>query len=402
MKIHHLLTATAISALMAGSAFAQTPSAAAPAPKAPAASAQAPAKATPAPAAQGGQVSAAAKVTPAGDIVETAKASGQFTTFLKAAEATNLTSLLKTNKNLTVFAPTDAAFAAMPAGELDKLMLPENKAQLQQLVISHVVNAPVTSADFKGSTRNAPTVGGATVSLSGGDKLMVNDANIVQADIAASNGVIHVIDKVLTPAGAMAATGAASTASATAPATPSAPATNAAPASPQPGAKPATAKDPPDETTPKQISALTAPSASCQEPSADRGVAPSPVTEDRAKTDKSVRDETGAAAAASAGADAAAQAPMTQDPAAPAAPPVNESEPAAEPPAEGAPAPPPTPAAPAPSAAAPSGAASDASASAPAVTTTTAAMQPVADTPENRAKYQPLSNAGKRSSAKGN
>jgi len=175
MRLNNLLAATAVIALVAGSAVAQD--AAQPRTEAP----------------------IAPPVVAAGDIVQTAQASGQFTTFLKAAEATNLTGMLKTNKNLTVFAPTDAAFAALPAGELEKLMLPENKAELQKLLVGHVVNATVRSADFKGATRKAPTVAGTTVELSGGDKLMVNDATIVQADVTASNGVIQVIDKVLLP-----------------------------------------------------------------------------------------------------------------------------------------------------------------------------------------------------------
>lgn len=190
MRLNNLLAASAVIALVAGSAVAQD--AAQPRTDAP----------------------VAPPVVAAGDIVQTAQASGQFTTFLKAAEATNLTGMLKTNKNLTVFAPTDAAFAALPAGELEKLMLPENKAELQKLLVGHVVNAPVRSADFKGATRKAPTVAGTTVELSGGDKLMVNDATIVQADVTASNGVIQVIDKVLLPGvPAAAATGAGAEAS---------------------------------------------------------------------------------------------------------------------------------------------------------------------------------------------
>ncbi len=229
MKLNHLLTATAALALMTAPAMAQDaamtpgakPAGATAAPTTPTTAPEAAPSAEPAATAS---ASSATKVVASGDIIQTAQASGQFTTFLKAAEATNLTNLLKTQKNITVFAPTDAAFAALPAGELDKLMLPENKAELQKLLIYHVVNAPVKSADFKGSTRKAATVAGPSVDLNGGDTLMVNNANIVQADISASNGVIHVVDKVLMPTGALAATtGAATSASATAPATPEAP-----------------------------------------------------------------------------------------------------------------------------------------------------------------------------------
>jgi uncharacterized surface protein with fasciclin (FAS1) repeats len=181
MRLNDLLAATALIALVAGSAVAQD--SAPPRTEAP----------------QTPPVAAAAKPA-ARDIIQTAEALGQFATFLKAAEAANLTGMLKTSENLTVFAPNDAAFAALPAGDLEKLMLPENKAELQKLLAAHVVNARVKSVDFKGVARKAPTLAGTTVELSGGDKLMVNDAAIVQADVPASNGVIQVIDKVLLPA----------------------------------------------------------------------------------------------------------------------------------------------------------------------------------------------------------
>lgn len=203
MHLNRILTTTAAVALIAGVAHAQTPTAP---------GAEAVAKAEPTPPAT------PPKVVAAGDIVATAKASGQFGTFLKAAEATNLTGLLQKTLNLTVFAPTDAAFAALPAGELDKLMLPENKAQLQKVLIYHVINARVGSSDFKGATRKAATVAGPSVELAGGATLKVNDAEIVQSDVVASNGIIHVVDRVLMPPGAMAAMNSALPASATAPA----------------------------------------------------------------------------------------------------------------------------------------------------------------------------------------
>lgn len=218
MHLNRILTTTAAVALIAGAAHAQTPTA----PAKPAATAPA----TPAPTPQAEAAAKADATTPAttpkvmaaGDIVATAKASGQFGTFLKAAEATNLTGLLQKTPNLTVFAPTDAAFAALPAGELDKLMLPENKAQLQKVLIYHVINARVGSSDFKGATRKAATVAGPSVELTGGATLKLNDADIVQSDVMASNGIIHVVDKVLMPPGAMAAVNSALPASATAPA----------------------------------------------------------------------------------------------------------------------------------------------------------------------------------------
>ncbi|MFD3264977.1 fasciclin domain-containing protein [Phenylobacterium ferrooxidans] len=218
MYLNRILTTTAALALMASAAQAQTATKPAKAPAAAVSTAKstaAPAAAPPAGATAETAAAGSAQVVAAGDIVATAKASGQFTTFLKAAEATNLTSLLRDNKNLTVFAPTDAAFAALPAGELDKLMLPENKAQLQKVLIYHVINAKVPASEFKGATRKAATVAGPSVELAGGATLKVNDAEIVQADVRATNGIIHVVDKVLMPPGAMAAVNSAVSASAT-------------------------------------------------------------------------------------------------------------------------------------------------------------------------------------------
>ncbi|CAN5700835.1 hypothetical protein BH11PSE1_BH11PSE1_28000 [soil metagenome] len=224
MYLNRILTTTAALTLIAGAAQAQTAAkpAKAPVPAEGAAKATTPAPAATVPTAKAETTAPgapASQVVAAGDIVATAKASGQFTTFLKAAEATNLTGLLKNNQNLTVFAPTDAAFAALPAGELEKLMLPENKAQLQKVLIYHVINAKVPSEAFKGATRKAATVAGPSVELEGGATLKVNDADIVQADVMATNGIIHVVDKVLMPPGAMAAVNTAVSASATAPAT---------------------------------------------------------------------------------------------------------------------------------------------------------------------------------------
>jgi len=157
-----------------------------------------------------------ARVAPAGDLIETARASGQFTTFIKAADATNLTAVLKNNPNLTVFAPTDAAFAALPAGELDRLMA--DKPALQKLLTHHVINARVDSSKIKGAKGPVTTVANDPVELDGsGDVLRAGAANIVQADVMASNGVLHVIDRVLTPGsvGAVASAGAAPAAAAT-------------------------------------------------------------------------------------------------------------------------------------------------------------------------------------------
>ena len=182
MTTHRLLTAAAAIALLAGAAHAQSASpdaASAPAAQAPA---------------------AAAPVVAKGDLIETATASGQFTTFLKAVSAVNLTSVLKTNQNLTLFAPTDAAFAALPAGELDKLLLPENGPMLQKVLTYHLINAKVDSTKIKGAKGEVKSVEGSPLLLDGsGAQPKVDDANILQSDVLTTNGVLHVVDKVLMP-----------------------------------------------------------------------------------------------------------------------------------------------------------------------------------------------------------
>lgn len=174
MNTKRLLTAAAAIALLAGAAHAQTAAPAAPA--------------------------AASPVVAKGDLIDTATASGQFSTFLKAVSAVNLTSVLKTNQNLTLFAPTDAAFAALPAGELDKLMLPENGPLLQKVLTYHLINAKVDSTKIKGAKGEVKSVEGSALLLDGsGATPMVDNAAITQTDVMASNGVLHVVDKVLIP-----------------------------------------------------------------------------------------------------------------------------------------------------------------------------------------------------------
>lgn len=147
---------------------------------------------TPAPAA------AAKPVSVQGDLVDTLKLSGQFTTFVGGIDATNLAGLLKTNKNLTVFAPTDAAFATMPAADLAKLK--GDKAAMQKFVLHHVVNAPIDSTKIKGAKGPIPSGAGDTILLDGSDEagaLKVDGATIVQADLRTGSGLLHVVDHVL-------------------------------------------------------------------------------------------------------------------------------------------------------------------------------------------------------------
>lgn len=141
---------------------------------------------------------AAKPVSVQGDLVDTLKLSGQFTTFVGGIDATNLAGLLKTNKNLTVFAPTDAAFATMPAADLAKLK--GDKAAMQRFVLHHVVNAPIDSAKIKGAKGPVPSGAGDTILLDGSDEagaLKVDGATIVQADLRTGSGLLHVVDHVL-------------------------------------------------------------------------------------------------------------------------------------------------------------------------------------------------------------
>lgn len=134
----------------------------------------------------------------AADIVDTASEAGSFTTLIAAVEAAGLVETLKGEGPFTVFAPTDEAFAALPEGTLDDLLLEENRDQLVSILTYHVVPGNVASSDLtEGMT--AATVEGneVTFTLEGGPK--VNDANITQPDVAADNGVIHVIDAVIMP-----------------------------------------------------------------------------------------------------------------------------------------------------------------------------------------------------------
>ena len=133
------------------------------------------------------------------DIVDTAIAAGSFTTLVTAVQAADLVDTLKGDGPFTVFAPTDEAFAKLPDGTLEDLLKPENKDKLQAILTYHVVPGKVMAADAFNLT-TAKTVNGESFNITkSGDGLMVGGANVVKADIAASNGVIHVIDNVMLP-----------------------------------------------------------------------------------------------------------------------------------------------------------------------------------------------------------
>ena len=133
------------------------------------------------------------------DIVDTAVAAGQFKTLAAALTAAGLVDTLKGPGPFTVFAPTDAAFAKLPAGTVDTLLKPESKAKLTAILTYHVVAGKVMAADVA-KLKEAKTVNGAMVAVKvDGGNVMINNAKVTTADIAASNGVIHVIDTVLLP-----------------------------------------------------------------------------------------------------------------------------------------------------------------------------------------------------------
>lgn len=140
------------------------------------------------------------KMKSSADIVDTAVAAGQFTTLAKALTAAGLVETLKGKGKFTVFAPTDEAFAKLPAGTLDDLLKPENKEKLKAVLLYHVVSGKVTAKDVgKLNGKTATTVQGGTVAISTANGVTVNDARVVQADVMAKNGVIHAIDTVLIP-----------------------------------------------------------------------------------------------------------------------------------------------------------------------------------------------------------
>jgi uncharacterized surface protein with fasciclin (FAS1) repeats len=133
----------------------------------------------------------------AGDIVAVASGTEGFATLVAAVTAAGLVETLQGAGPFTVFAPNDAAFAALPAGLVDKLLLPENLAVLKSILTYHVVSGKILSTEVMAG--DAPSVEGSTIALGTTDGVQVNDATVIAADVEASNGVIHVIDKVLVP-----------------------------------------------------------------------------------------------------------------------------------------------------------------------------------------------------------
>ncbi len=141
---------------------------------------------------------ASAMMTKPGTVVEVAIANGSFTTLVAAIKAAGLVNILSGKGPFTVFAPTDAAFAALPAGTVEDLLKPANKGKLVKILTYHVLSGNYPSSKI--TTGEVKTIEGKPVKISvASGTVMVNDAKVITADVPAKNGVIHVIDKVLLP-----------------------------------------------------------------------------------------------------------------------------------------------------------------------------------------------------------
>lgn len=231
----HLLTASAAAALLGGPAFAQTaptppvpspvpvtsatpatPPSAAPDVPVPAAEPAEPVdEAAPPPAAPPAQVAPSATPAPAGDVIDVLTAQGNFTTLLTALNQAQLIDILKSRPKVTIFAPTDEAFAALPEADRTRLMDPANAQELRNLLLYHVIVADVSSSQIAGAKGGVQTANRTRVLLDGtGEGLHVDGATVTRADIDASNGAVFAIDKVLNPAQSMAPAEAAAPAAA--------------------------------------------------------------------------------------------------------------------------------------------------------------------------------------------
>ncbi|OSQ32569.1 fasciclin domain-containing protein [Thalassospira sp. MCCC 1A03138] len=135
----------------------------------------------------------------AADIVDTAVSAGSFKTLVAAVQAAGLVETLKGEGPFTVFAPTDDAFAKLPAGTVDDLLKPGNKEKLVAILTYHVVPGKVMSTDIAGKEMEVASVQGDTIDVNATSGVMVDGATVTQADIEADNGVIHVIDTVIMP-----------------------------------------------------------------------------------------------------------------------------------------------------------------------------------------------------------
>ncbi|RED51434.1 fasciclin domain-containing protein [Aestuariispira insulae] len=135
------------------------------------------------------------------DIVDTAVHAGDFGTLVAAVKAAGLVETLKGDGPFTVFAPTDAAFAALPAGTVEDLLKPENKDKLVAILTYHVVPGKIIAADVNAQQTSVVSVQGSKIKVNGMNGVYVDEAKVLAADIMATNGVLHVIDKVILPDG---------------------------------------------------------------------------------------------------------------------------------------------------------------------------------------------------------
>ena len=133
------------------------------------------------------------------DIVDTAVAAGSFETLVTAVAAADLVDVLKGEGPFTVFAPVDAAFKALPEGTVEVLLKPENKSKLAGILTYHVLSGKVMSSDILGKKLEVTMVNGSTAEIDATDGVKIASANVIQADIETSNGVIHIIDAVILP-----------------------------------------------------------------------------------------------------------------------------------------------------------------------------------------------------------
>jgi uncharacterized surface protein with fasciclin (FAS1) repeats len=132
------------------------------------------------------------------DIIDTATKAGSFKTLVAAVTAADLVTTLKGAGPFTIFAPTDDAFRKLPTGTVDNLMKPENKGKLISLLKHHVVSGKVTAADIGKKTMQAKSVEGSEIAIDGTNGVTADGAKVTTADVMASNGVIHIIDTVMT------------------------------------------------------------------------------------------------------------------------------------------------------------------------------------------------------------
>ena len=135
------------------------------------------------------------------DIVDTAVAAGSFNTLVAAVTAAGLVETLKGEGPFTVFAPSDDAFAKLPAGTVDELVKPENKDKLTKILTLHVLPGKIMAADVSGKKMEPASVSGEALHVDGTDGVVVSGATVTSADIECTNGVIHIIDTVIMPKG---------------------------------------------------------------------------------------------------------------------------------------------------------------------------------------------------------